>query len=229
MRGCAGVVHLAGVTHARRPGSYRLVNVDGTRVLVSAAEEEGVGRFVFVSSRTATEKGGAYSVSKLDAEAIVRSSKLAWTIVRLPEVYGAGGAEGVDRIIRRAVAGEPIVIAGRGQDEVCPMHLEDAVAACLGALTAQAAVRQTYTLAGECMTTRRFAEVCLAHLGSKSRIVKVPSWVVRVACVLARVLPLPVYPDQFDRLKSVKPPPSAHASRELGFVSRSLESGLDAL
>jgi hypothetical protein len=50
------------------------------------------------------------------------------------------------------------------------------------------------------------------------------------AGLLARVLPLPIYPDQLARLRAEdKPQPSAEAEQELGFHTRPLAEGLAAL
>lgn len=226
-RGCAGVVHLAGLTHSRSPGPYRRVNLEGTRALVAAAQREPGIRFVFVSSRTATPTGGTYAVSKLEAEEAVRESELDWTIVRLPEVYGLGGNEGVDRILESARAGRRILIPATDV-EVCPMYVDDAVAACVGALMSPQTTRRIYTLAGECMTLTAFAEACRARGSARARVVRIPLGVIRVACALSRVIPLPVYPDQLSRLMVAKPEPSHDASKELGFTPRALESGLES-
>lgn len=216
------VLHLAARTHARRAADYFDANVEGTRRLLAA----GVRRFVHVSSRAIGEGGGGYSDSKREAERLVDRSGTEWVIVRLPEVYGAGSAEGVDRIIDGARRGGTIPIVGKGADEVCPVHVDDVTAALAAALDAPA--RRTYTLAGECMTTRSFAETCVAAFGG-GRIVRMPVAAVRVLGLVARVAPLPLYPDQLTRLRAPRPAPSPEAAAELGFAPRPLEAGLRAL
>lgn len=227
--GVDAVVHLAAATHARRARKYHEANVAGTRRLAQAAAEAGVARLVHVSSRAATADGGAYSRSKLASEDVVRDSGVPATIVRLPEVYGAGGTEGVDRIIELARRGAPIPLVGSGRDEVCPMYADDAVAAVAAAVDVPAAEGRTYTLAGDCMTVRGFAERCIAHFSSDSRIVGVPTPLVAALGQAGRVLPLPVYPDQLARLRTEKPRPDAGAETELGFRARPLEEGLEAI
>ena len=229
VHGCAAVLHLGGTTHARRPSRYFQVNLEGTRTVVDAAEDEGVGRFLFASSRAISTDGGAYSRSKARAEEVVVASRLGWTIVRLPELYGGGGSEGVDRIVSRAAAGARIPVVADGSQEVCPLHIDDAVEALVQALAADAAIGKTYTLAGECTTVRGFAEACRRAAGSDSRIVEVPAWVVRVLGELGRLLPLPVVPDQLARLTALKPPLTAAAAADLTFAPRSLERGLPAV
>jgi NADH dehydrogenase len=220
--GADAVLHLAARTHARRAANYFEANVEGTRRLLAAE----VPRFVHVSSRAIGEGGGGYSDSKREAERLVARSGAEWVIVRLPEVYGAGSSEGVDRIIGGAQRGGTIPIVGSGADEVCPVHVDDVTTALTAALDAPPG--RTYTLAGECMTTRSFADMCVAAFGG-GRIVRVPVAAVRVLGLAARVAPLPLYPDQLDRLRAPRPAPSPEAAAELGFSPRALEAGLRAL
>ncbi len=228
LQGAQAVVHLAALTHARRDRLYERVNVEGTRLLLDSARNEGAGRFLHVSTRAISEAGGGYSRSKRTAERLVRQAGMDTVIVRLPEVYGAGGNEGVDRIIAQARAGSLIPVAGRGEDEICPAHVQDVAAATAAALEVPAASGRTYTLAGKCMTVREFAEACITLLGSSSRVRPVPLLALRAAGLAAHVLPLPLYPDQLARLRAAKSPASPQAQTDLGFSQRSLADGLEA-
>ena len=58
------VVHLAGLTRSFDQGRYWAINVDGTRRLAARAAEVGCRRFLYVSTRCATEGSGAYGESK---------------------------------------------------------------------------------------------------------------------------------------------------------------------
>jgi 2-alkyl-3-oxoalkanoate reductase len=228
--GADAVVHLAAVTHARRPRDYVETNVHGTQRLLDAAGRHGVRRFVHVSTRAVSATGGAYSESKLAAERAVAQAPVEHTIVRLSEMYGGAGAEGIDDIVSRARRGAAIPIVGEGAERVCPMHVDDAVAALVAAVGAPAAAGRTYTLGGECMSIRDFAEACTHAFSTVSRLRPVPVTAVMAAGLLARVLPLPIYPDQLARLRAEdKPQPSAEAEQELGFHTRPLAEGLAAL
>jgi 2-alkyl-3-oxoalkanoate reductase len=224
--GVDAIVHLAAITHARGGRAYRRVNVAGTDRLLKAARGAGVKRFLHASTRAISADGGAYSVSKRDAEQAVSASGLEHTIVRLPEVYGAGGREGVDDILARAKRGGRIAIVGDGSDQLCPVHVDDAIAALVEALESEPARGKTYTLAGPCLSMREFAEACIEVFGSNSRIVGVPVALVVAGAALGRLVPLPLYPDQPARLRSAKPPLSEDAGPELGFRPRPLLDGL---
>ncbi|MEK6277753.1 MAG: NAD-dependent epimerase/dehydratase family protein [Actinomycetota bacterium] len=228
-QGAAAVVHLAALTHARRVRDYQRVNVEGTANLLAAVREASAGRFLFVSTRAVSPDGGGYSRSKARAEELVKETGGDFVIVRLPEVYGAGGAEGVDEIVARARRGAAIRLVGSGSDQLCPVHVDDALEALAAALDSPAAAGRTYTLAGQCFSAREVAEICVRSFGSDSRIVGVPVPAVAAASLLARVLPVGLYPDQLDRLRAEKPPLSPEAGPDLGFAPRPLAEGLAAL
>jgi nucleoside-diphosphate-sugar epimerase len=226
VRGVTAIVHLAAVTHTRSSERYDEVNFHGTKNLVEAARAAGVDRFLFASTRAISPEGGAYSRSKRAAEDAVRTSGLRWTVVRLPEVYGAGSREGVDWMIAVARDGGRIPIVGRGDDLICPAHIDDVIGAFVRALEAPEAVQHTYTLAGPCLTVRTFAVAVADVLRRPPRIVRVPVAAAATLATASRILPLRVYPDQLARLRSAKPAASPEAESDLLFRPRPLHVGL---
>jgi len=226
--GVDAILHLAATTHARRRRAYEQANVGGTERLLAAARRHGIRRFVHVSTRAISALGGAYSESKRRAEMAVSASGLEHVIVRLPEVYGMGSGEGVDQILEQARDGRRILVVGDGQHEVCPVFVDDVLAPLAEALDTERAANITYTLAGPCMTVREFAETCARAFGAGARLASVPVAAVRVGAAVARVVPLPIYPDQLARLRAPKPHGSQEANEKLGFAPRDLLAGLEA-
>lgn len=87
--GTDAVIHIAGLTNNPDPVQFEVANVAGTAAMLDAAQQAGLDRFVFVSSLSAREpKLSAYGASKAAAEDLVGRSKLNWTTVRPPAVYG---------------------------------------------------------------------------------------------------------------------------------------------
>jgi NADH dehydrogenase len=229
MQGVEVVLHLAAATHSRRRNVYERINVAGTAHVVDACRTTGVERLVFGSTRAIAPSGGAYSESKAEAERLVAASMPRYTIVRLPEVYGVGGSEGVDRVIHLARTGRTIPLVAADSVLVCPAHVDDVVSALVHAVRGGQSENKTYTLAGECMTLREFAQECTELFASTSSIVVVPVSAARVLAALSRLMPLPIYPDQVSRLLAPKPAPSSDASADLGFVPRPVRTGLAGL
>ncbi len=225
-RGVDAVLHLAAMTHARKRRAYFSVNVDGTRNLIRAIDRGTLRRLVLVSSHTASMDGGNYSESKLRAEEVVRSSGLPHTIVRLPEIYGTNGTEGVEWIVSRAKLGSVIPLVGSGSQRICPLYLDDVIDPIVNALDSEVALNRTYTLASEYLTVREFADACIEASGTDSRIVAVPRLAIRVLCGIASVAPIPLAPDQLQRLEGPRQDGSPEAKDHLGFSPQRLRERL---
>lgn len=89
VRGTDAVLHIAGVINAPDRAAFAAGNIEGTRVLIAAAEAAGIRRFVQVSSLTAREPDlSLYGWSKAEADRLLMASNLDWTIVRPPAIFG---------------------------------------------------------------------------------------------------------------------------------------------
>src|SRR3989344_7045162 len=86
LEGASAIIHIAGCPYARDAKLYDLVNSEGTRRLVAAAEKYGVERFIFASTRIKSTCG-PYGASKMKAEEYIRKSTLRSVIIRIAEVY----------------------------------------------------------------------------------------------------------------------------------------------
>ena len=90
--GVDAVVHLAAQTGKARARDYWKVNRDGTSALLAACKRAGVKQILHVSTIAAgfsDRRYYPYAQSKLAAEALVRESGLAYTILRPTIVLGA--------------------------------------------------------------------------------------------------------------------------------------------
>ncbi len=93
-RGSSAVLHIAGVVNAPNVEGFRQGNVEGTRNVVAAAAKEELRRFVCVSSIAAREPQlSEYGRSKREGEEAVHSSKLDWTTIRPPAIFGPRDTE----------------------------------------------------------------------------------------------------------------------------------------
>ncbi len=228
---CETVLHLAAVTHTNAAARYDEVNALGTMHLVAEARGAGVQRFVLVSTRAISPQGGAYSRSKIRAEAIVRESGMSWSIVRPAEVYGTGG-EGISALIDRCRRGCWIPVVGDGSARLAPIYLDDVVEGISRVVLAPGA-DAVETLAGpEEMTLLELIARLSAYFRTSPRVVRVPRGFLELAARGLALLPLrrpPLYVDQVARLLSSKTQNAMPAGERLGFEARALEAGLDAL
>jgi uncharacterized protein YbjT (DUF2867 family) len=91
------VLHVAGVINAPDRAGFAAGNIEGTRAMIAAAEHAGIRRFVQVSSIAAREPDlSDYGWSKAEADKVLITSNLDWTIVRPPAIYGPRDREILD-------------------------------------------------------------------------------------------------------------------------------------
>jgi 2-alkyl-3-oxoalkanoate reductase len=183
------VYHVAGVVAARSEADFMAANRDGTRNVIEAAQQAGTARLVYVSSMAAagpTIKGRplrgderprpvtAYGRSKLAAEQVVTASRLAWSIVRPPMVYGPRDQE-VLKVFRLARLGIAPVL-GDGSQELSAVHGADLADALIAVGTGTATVeRAYYACHPEIFTGADLARAVGRAMGKSPAVIRVPA------------------------------------------------------
>ena len=154
VEGVDAVVHLAAkVSLAGDPAEFAAVNVEGTRTLIAAMRDAGVGHLVFVSSPSVAHAGasivgddaqpadpqnarGEYARTKALAEQLaVRadSESLRVVAVRPHLVWGPGDTQLIERIVARARAGR-LPLLDRGAALIDTTYIDNAASAIAAAL-----------------------------------------------------------------------------------------------
>ncbi len=148
LAGADTVLHLAAVTGKAHSRDYARVIHEGTRRLVSACEDSGVSRFIFVSTIAAgfpDRRYYPYAEAKARAESVVRDSRTDWLIVRPTMVFGEGSPvlEGL-----AALAGAPVgLIPGAGSIMAQPIDRDD-LAMILSSIVGQTPGREIIEVGG---------------------------------------------------------------------------------
>jgi dihydroflavonol-4-reductase len=182
------VYHVAGVVAARNEAEFLRANREGTRNLVAAAESRGSLRFIFVSSLAAggpAPRGSplrgneaphpvtAYGRSKLEAEQVVKASRLSWSIVRPPIVYGPRDRE-ILKLFKIARLGIGPIF-GSGTQELSAIHAADLAAALLAVGERDNAVGRIYNACHpEVFTSAAFSRAIASAMGCSVRTVRIP-------------------------------------------------------
>jgi UDP-glucose 4-epimerase len=189
LEGVDTVFHLAGKAHALSERAeddtkHRLLTVEGTRLLLEAAERAGVARFVFFSSVKAMgeEAGGcvgesveprpttAYGRSKLAAEELVRA------FGRRPGVGNKGNLARMLSAIDRGLF-PPLPEVGNRRSMV---HVDNVVDAALFAASRPEANGQSYIVADDrAYSTRELYEEICRGLGRSVPRWSVPVWALK--------------------------------------------------
>ena len=184
VRGCDAVVHLAAVSDVNKvladPALAEAVNAGGTRAVLEAARLEEVPRVVYASTvwvygssnghgplgedEPFTLPGHLYTATKLAGEMYCSSFGelygLETTIARFGIPYGprARPATVLAAFVAKALADEPITIAGDGTQSRRFVYVEDLAAGVVAALAPVASGRVYNLVGSENTTVRQIAE-----------------------------------------------------------------------
>ena len=184
------VYHLAAVIISHDPTVFQRVNRDGTANVVAEARRSGVGHFVYVSSASVTyPRRTRYAESKLEAERIVTSAGLPYTIVRPTLVYEQGGGQELMMFLDYLKRFPIVPFIGSGAALKRPVWSEDVVDGLERLASAPIAQGKTYNLSGgEAISMRELAELLLQYHDRPRPLLPVPVWACRAAAALLAVL-----------------------------------------
>jgi NADH dehydrogenase len=183
VRGCEGVLHIAGIVEEQPPEvTFEKINVGGTRHVVAAcaAAGESPPLLVFVSSLGADRGESDYHRSKRAAEALVHDYRGPWVILRPGSVYGPGD-ETISMLLKMLRTLPAVPVVDEGEQPFQPLWFED-----FGRAVAQVFARpelagRTLDLAGPDVTTTDDVLARLAELtGRNPGRLDVPAWAARV-------------------------------------------------
>lgn len=206
--GIEAVIHLAGAENRGSESGLRAVDVEGTRVLATAAQQAGLERMLYLSHLGA-EPASAYPAlrAKAQAERHLRKSRVPHTILRCSPVYGEG--DHFTTSLARLLAISPLIfpLPGDGSTTLQPLWVEDLATCVLWALEEPEMAGATLELGGpEFFTLHQVVEMVMQATGSRRWIVHASPLSLRgVTWLINRVLPSPpVTPFWLDHLASSK-------------------------
>jgi nucleoside-diphosphate-sugar epimerase len=211
LRGAHAVVHLAGRAHVMRETTanpllaFRAVNVETTERLARAAAAAGAAHFVFASSVKVNGEATPpsrpfresdppdprddYAVSKWEAECALadaaRETGMPVTVLRLPLLYGPGAKGNVARLTQAIARGVPLPLGAidNRRSLLGIGNFASALDAVLGHAAPAPRTVATYFVAdARPVATPELVRAIAATLGVSSRLVPVPTRLLRFAC-----------------------------------------------
>lgn len=203
VQGAGAVVHLVGVILEIGRQTFERVHVGGTRHVLDAAREAGVGRFVHMSALGARPDAAAtpYHRTKAAAEALVMAGGLPCAVLR-PSIIAADGNE-VLRTMVTMIRMSPVVpVIGNGLYKLQLVAAEDVADAFVTACE-DTSITGAFDVAGpDALTYHQVLDQLELALGVRRRRVAVPVTMVRFAAQAGMVLPNlnPITPDQLQML-----------------------------
>ncbi|MBV9506537.1 MAG: NAD(P)H-binding protein [Acidobacteriia bacterium] len=172
--GASAIIHVAGVL-VERPGStYQQANVAPAHGAVEAAKRCAAEKFILISGTGADQKSSnGYYRTKGQAEALVRSSGLCYTILRAPLLLGPATA-GAAALTRNA-SGPRARLIGGGRNFQQPLYVNDLARAALSAVQPSVARNRILDLVGPvALPERELIERAARLLGHKVRVSSIP-------------------------------------------------------
>jgi NADH dehydrogenase len=150
LAGCEAVIHLVGIIREfpSRGITFEHLHVEATRNVLAAAQEQGIGRYLYMSSNGTGPSGTTgYHRTKWAAEQAVRDSDRDWTIFRPSLIFGKGGE--FVTMLADLIRKMPVVpVIGDGRYRMQPVAVNQVAESFVLALGMPETVGQTYHLGG---------------------------------------------------------------------------------
>ena len=231
---CAARVHVMEETEPDPLAAFRAVNVWGTQRLAQEAAQNGVKRFIFLSTLKVhgetTQPGhpfrasdpprpcDPYGISKWEGEqaamAVARSSEMECVVIRPPLVYGPGVKANFAKLLKAVARGIPLPLGGidNRRSMVNLSNLTDLIAVCT---QHPGAADQAFLVSdGQDVSTPELLN-CMGHaLGKPARLVALPpAWLHLIGRLSGREA-------QIDRLTGSLQVDIGHTTEVLGWKPR---------
>lgn len=186
------VIHLENALWWGRPRDLERVELAGTRTLVAAARAARVGRIITLSQLGAAPSS-AYPLIRIKGmvEEVVRSSGLAYTIIRSGIVFGED--DSFVNHIAMSLRANPLFFLMPGQGEVVlhPIYIDDLVDVLVRSLERMDVVDTVVEIGGpEYITLADLIRTVMRVSRMPRVVISVPPYVLRwLTAIYSRVLP----------------------------------------
>ena len=161
------LIHLIGASRDERNCSMWDSIVETTRSVILAARESDIQRIIYLSGYgvNAQSAEGNY-MAKWEAEEIIRSSGIPYTIFRCSYILGPGD-ELTPYLIEQLKEGR-VEIPGDGSYRIQPLHIDDVVSVLYNATKEETFKSHTFNLLGCPITYANFVELLASKIYPKA-------------------------------------------------------------
>jgi uncharacterized protein YbjT (DUF2867 family) len=191
LAGADTVVHLVAIRQGRRE-QFQRVMIDGTRNLLAAAKDAGVGRFVHMSAlgtSAETKDLVPYFTAKWQMEQDVQASGIPYVIFRPSFIFGPDG--GILPTFAKLARLTPVTpIIGSGRQRIQPIWADDVGAYFARAVDEAGATNRTFEIGGpEAVSWNEFWERLKRARRIRRPSVHVPVGLMRINALVTERLP----------------------------------------
>jgi nucleoside-diphosphate-sugar epimerase len=184
------VYHLAAVIISPDDSIFDRVNVIGTRYMAEDAVACGVAHFIYVSSASVVyPEPTPYSLSKRNAEEIVKKSGLHYTIIRPTLVYGKTGGQEFDMYLSYLERFPVIPFIGNGKSIKRPVFVDDVTNGLVALNGNTLTYGKVYDFCGdEPISMIDFSRLCMKLAGIQHKpVIHLPVWLCRFIALVMKI------------------------------------------
>lgn len=144
--------------------------------VIKAAEEEKIKRGVFISTTAIFTKLNAPSKKiRMEAEAIIISSSLDWTILRPTMIFGRKGDRNMERLVKFLIKSPVLFSPGSGNSLQQPVFVDDVANSMLQSYFSKKAILKSYNISGkEEISFRQVVKTIAEELNTKRLFIPIP-------------------------------------------------------
>jgi NADH dehydrogenase len=242
LTGCTAAIHLIGIImeYPRRQITFRRMHVEATAAVLEAVTSCKIRRYVHMSALgTRPDAIAMYHQTKWEAEQLVRSSGLDWTILRPSMIHGPDGD--FTRMQASWARGTSAPwffmpyfgsgLLGRGGAGLLqPIYVRDVARAFVDCLSNEKTIRQTYELAGpETFTWEQLHRITArAITGIEPRVFPIPAWYARTIAAITPRGWLPFNTSQVQMSQEDNTAPIDPFVRDFGWTPGKFETTLQS-
>ncbi len=152
--GADAVINLVGILHETGRETFKHAHVGLTRSVIDACRSAGVRRLVHMSALgAAPDAPSRYLRTKGEAQALVESCDLDWTVFRPSVIFGRG--DSFLSLFAKLVKWMPVVVLASPQAKFQPVYVGDVAGCFAHTVNDNATVRHRYELCGRNVYTLR--------------------------------------------------------------------------
>lgn len=198
--------------------------------ILRAAKKAGIRRAIFISTTAIFTPLDAKSKAvRIEAERLIESSGLQYTILRPTMIYGSARDRNMWRLIQFMRTSPILPIFGDGYSLQQPIYVGDVAQAILNCLKSDSTIGRSYNIAGkEPLTYNQVIDTITAKMNKRIWKIHIPySPIVAIMKLFERNrLPLPVKAEQVLRLNENKNFSYEEAQIDFGFRPLSFREGI---
>ena len=189
--GCDTVVHLVAIRQGR-PEEFERIMIDGTRNVLAAAREAGVGRFVLMSALGTTAETKdlvPYFHAKWEMEHDVKAAGIPYVVFRPSFIFAKDG--GILTTFLKLARIAPVTpIIGSGTQRIQPIWADDMGAYFARAVDLEAATDRTFEVGGpDAVSWNEFWARLKRLRGMRRPSIHVPVGLMKVNALVTERLP----------------------------------------